>query len=137
MLTVHNPKNSNLISAHLILDENSKRRLYSYQRIQYNKLDSSHSRQGLELQLIQVYEWAGPDSDRRPSARQADVLTKLDDRPTTILAMTRFHCSKYLWVLRSGAGETVRNSQKTIDLEGASDLKNSNYLKREGDRQIA
>ena len=26
--------------------------------------------------------WAGPDSDRRPSARQADVLTKLDDRPT-------------------------------------------------------
>jgi hypothetical protein len=26
--------------------------------------------------------WAGPDSDRRPSARQADVLTRLDDRPT-------------------------------------------------------
>jgi hypothetical protein len=28
------------------------------------------------------WEWAGPDSDRRPSARQADVLTRLDDRPT-------------------------------------------------------
>jgi hypothetical protein len=29
--------------------------------------------------------WAGPDSDRRPSARQADVLTRLDDRPTCVL----------------------------------------------------
>jgi hypothetical protein len=29
-----------------------------------------------------VMWWAGPDSDRRPSARQADVLTRLDDRPT-------------------------------------------------------
>jgi hypothetical protein len=29
--------------------------------------------------------WAGPDSDRRPSARQADVLTRLDDRPTLFL----------------------------------------------------
>ena len=28
--------------------------------------------------------WAGPDSDRRPSARQADVLTRLDDRPTSV-----------------------------------------------------
>ena len=28
--------------------------------------------------------WAGPDSDRRPSARQADVLTRLDDRPTLL-----------------------------------------------------
>ena len=28
--------------------------------------------------------WAGPDSDRRPSARQADVLTRLDDRPTVV-----------------------------------------------------
>ena len=25
--------------------------------------------------------WAGPDLNRRPSARQADVLTELDDRP--------------------------------------------------------
>jgi hypothetical protein len=29
--------------------------------------------------------WAEPDSDRRPSARQADVLTRLDDRPTCLL----------------------------------------------------
>ncbi len=29
--------------------------------------------------------WAGPDSDRRPSARQADVLTRLDDRPTLLV----------------------------------------------------
>ena len=30
--------------------------------------------------------WAGPDSNRRPSARQADVLTRLDDRPLCFLA---------------------------------------------------
>jgi Post-segregation antitoxin CcdA len=29
--------------------------------------------------------WAEPDSDRRPSARQADVLTRLDDRPTVCI----------------------------------------------------
>jgi Post-segregation antitoxin CcdA len=26
--------------------------------------------------------WAGPDLNRRPLARKANVLTKLDDRPT-------------------------------------------------------
>ena len=35
--------------------------------------------------------WAEPDSDRRPSARQADVLTRLDDRPTDVyLFLCRF-----------------------------------------------
>lgn len=29
--------------------------------------------------------WAGPDSNRRPSARQADVLTELDYRPTGLV----------------------------------------------------
>jgi hypothetical protein len=29
--------------------------------------------------------WAGPDLNRRPLARKANVLTKLDDRPTLIL----------------------------------------------------
>ena len=28
--------------------------------------------------------WAGPDLNRRPSARQADVLTELDYRPISI-----------------------------------------------------
>jgi hypothetical protein len=27
------------------------------------------------------HEWAGPDLNRRPLARKANVLTKLDDRP--------------------------------------------------------
>ena len=27
------------------------------------------------------YEWAGPDLNRRPLARKANVLTKLDDQP--------------------------------------------------------
>jgi hypothetical protein len=35
-----------------------------------------------------LFWWAGPDSDRRPSARQADVLTKLDDRPTVLVYFT-------------------------------------------------
>ena len=29
----------------------------------------------------ECFWWAGPDSNRRPSARQADVLTELDYRP--------------------------------------------------------
>ena len=33
--------------------------------------------------------WAEPDSDRRPSARQADVLTRLDDRPTCLYLFLR------------------------------------------------
>jgi hypothetical protein len=28
--------------------------------------------------------WAEPDSDRRPLARKANVLTRLDDRPTEL-----------------------------------------------------
>ena len=28
--------------------------------------------------------WAEPDSDRRPLARKANVLTRLDDRPTRV-----------------------------------------------------
>ena len=28
--------------------------------------------------------WAGPDLNRRPLARKANVLTKLDDRPTLV-----------------------------------------------------
>ena len=39
--------------------------------------------------------WAGPDSDRRPSARQADVLTKLDDRPTMLVYFLCFLIYSY------------------------------------------
>ena len=44
--------------------------------------------------------WAGPDSDRRPSARQADVLTRLDDRPTSFAIV--FMLSSYIgaWILQ-------------------------------------
>ncbi len=37
-------------------------------------------------------EWAGPDLNRRPSARQADVLTELDDRPYS-------HFRMFFWYL--------------------------------------
>ena len=33
---------------------------------------------------FKIGEWAEPDSDRRPLARKANVLTKLDDRPTVV-----------------------------------------------------
>jgi hypothetical protein len=53
--------------------------------------------------------WAGPDSDRRPSARQADVLTRLDDRPTFAFAVTSFRWPTYLWVLRGAFPRLIRN----------------------------
>jgi post-segregation antitoxin (ccd killing protein) len=51
--------------------------------------------------------WAGPDSDRRPSARQADVLTKLDDRPTVLVYFLCFLIYSYFawevaWCLNLG-----------------------------------
>ena len=33
-------------------------------------------------QEFQIKEWAEPDLDRRPLARKANVLTRLDDQPT-------------------------------------------------------
>jgi post-segregation antitoxin (ccd killing protein) len=40
-----------------------------------NHVDSLHAQNNSHVW------WAGPDLNRRPSARQADVLTVLDDRP--------------------------------------------------------
>ena len=38
---------------------------------------------GLDLPNVRIeLWWAEPDSDRRPLARKANVLTRLDDRPT-------------------------------------------------------
>ena len=37
--------------------------------------------------------WAGPDLNRRPSARQADVLTELDDRPYRHFRMVFWYLS--------------------------------------------
>ena len=34
--------------------------------------------------------WAGPDLNRRPLARKANVLTKLDDRPEHVKVFTLF-----------------------------------------------
>jgi hypothetical protein len=39
--------------------------------------------------LVKMW-WAEPDSDRRPLARKANVLTRLDDRPTGCL-IKRLH----------------------------------------------
>ncbi len=35
----------------------------------------------LNLTVKDAERWAEPDSDRRPLARKANVLTRLDDRP--------------------------------------------------------
>src|SRR5271157_3199378 len=37
------------------------------------------------LKTTMKYWWAGPDLNRRPSARQADVLTELDYRPSGLV----------------------------------------------------
>ena len=49
----------------------------------YQLLNNQFTHNGLQSRN-EVLWWAGPDSDRRPSARQADVLTRLDDRPTLL-----------------------------------------------------
>ena len=49
-----------------------------------------NSQNNLESTKNKTLWWAGPDSDRRPSARQADVLTKLDDRPTIVFFLRSF-----------------------------------------------
>ena len=51
--------------------------------------------------------WAGPDSDRRPSARQADVLTRLDDRPTFLSAIQVFGI-RYIYAL---CAKSIENSE--------------------------
>jgi hypothetical protein len=38
-----------------------------------------------------AYWWAGPDLNRRPLARKANVLTKLDDRPFSDLDKVCFY----------------------------------------------
>jgi post-segregation antitoxin (ccd killing protein) len=38
--------------------------------------------------------WAEPDLNRRPLARKANVLTKLDDRPLTVRHSVPFHFSR-------------------------------------------
>ena len=53
--------------------------ILDYMETQNMQTSSDSPTQGL---LKRNLWWAGPDSDRRPSARQADVLTRLDDRPT-------------------------------------------------------
>jgi hypothetical protein len=53
-------------------------------------------------------EWAGPDSDRRPSARQADVLTRLDDRPTFALCY-KFSVSAVFMGFALNAFNSLRN----------------------------
>ena len=40
-----------------------------------------NSANNFELSENKSIKWAGPDLNRRPLARKANVLTKLDDRP--------------------------------------------------------
>jgi len=54
--------------------------------------------------------WAEPDSDRRPSARQADVLTRLDDRPTLFAHFTI--ASSYICTSFQGTALCQRNPAK-------------------------
>ena len=51
--------------------------------------NNQNTQNGLPIEN-KLMKWAGPDSDRRPSARQADVLTRLDDRPTIVFFLRSF-----------------------------------------------
>ena len=59
--------------------------ILDYLEPQTNQESSNFTYQGSAPKNI---EWAGPDLNRGPSARQADVLTKLDDRPFSFLKRT-------------------------------------------------
>ena len=53
--------------------------ILDYLEPQNNKESSQFLSQGSFAKKV---EWAGPDLNRRPLARKANVLTKLDDRPS-------------------------------------------------------
>jgi CRP-like cAMP-binding protein len=59
------------------------------------QFSTGNSMNNANLECKIDYRWAGPDSDRRPSARQADVLTKLDDRPTVLVYFLCFLIYSY------------------------------------------
>ncbi len=48
-----------------------------------NTYSNVNSLNNNENSVIQNTWWAGPDLNRRPLARKANVLTKLDDRPSS------------------------------------------------------
>ena len=48
---------------------------------QCNSVNNFNSTNTSDSTLENEVEWAGPDLNRRPLARKANVLTKLDDRP--------------------------------------------------------
>ncbi len=68
---------------------NLSRTFENYLKQLISQLANNHSTQNGFPSKNEALWWAGPDSDRRPSARQADVLTRLDDRPT--------YCVCFLW----------------------------------------
>ncbi len=49
----------------------------------FNKIPPNNQGQN-RVAFIESRWWAEPDSDRRPLARKANVLTRLDDRPTEL-----------------------------------------------------
>ena len=62
---------------------------------QFSNTQSTHN--GLPSKNEALW-WAGPDSDRRPSARQADVLTRLDDRPTNDIFILFFLYRRFVFL---------------------------------------
>ena len=60
----------------------------------------------LKLTENKIKWWAEPDSDRRPLARKANVLTRLDDRPTGCL-IKRWHWLILEFCFRDAAGTVM------------------------------
>ena len=64
------------------------------------------------LSFPKKVEWAGPDLNRRPSARQADVLAELDDRPYSHFRMVFWYLS---FSFSSDPKNVTVNIPKTLD----------------------
>ena len=63
---------------------NLSRTFENHLRQLVNHVDSVHG------QYKSLRWWAGPDLNRRPSARQADVLTELDYRPSMFVGYFQY-----------------------------------------------
>jgi hypothetical protein len=66
------------------------------------QFSTGNSAKNANSTLINTEKWAEPDSDRRPLARKANVLTRLDDRPFVEYAVFCFVWLNFkVWCLRA------------------------------------
>src|SRR3990170_7198442 len=86
------------------------------------------SRLFIQLQIESCW-WAGPDSNRRPSARQADVLTKLDDRPAGIIYSVFGYIATSSPAVQENRQQALRIlHEQIVNLQGTNSSQNFQIL---------